>query len=266
MQLIDKGSWDKNGHRKFRPIAMSSVIFRQIALEGLRRVLPSVEYRQRLSLDFKDTPITADKGSLDNENRSADGQLCDTESTDGESSPLKGDAHKDRILTAALSKFQHAVAKSNGLETVVHSLFGFQPSRTNGKKSEPLSPLELVMISLDACDAFQNVFRSAFFGALEKFYPELLPLVRLRYAQGDSIVFGSDGVDHVIHSQSRGVQQGDTLGTFLFSLAVGPAIQAAFEACLEALAEHHDDLERDKLVQMFIMAWFADDSNAILPA
>jgi hypothetical protein len=77
---------------------------------------------------------------------------------------------------------------------------------------------DFVLLKCDVSNAFNSMSRDAFMPEMESKFPALLPLVTQFYLEPSNlIVRGSDGGICVLKSVS-GQQQGDTLGSLLFSI------------------------------------------------
>jgi hypothetical protein len=93
---------------------------------------------------------------------------------------------------------------------------------------------DFVLLKCDVSNAFNSMSRDAFMREVESKFPALLPLVSQFYLEPSNlIVRGSDGEIRVLKSVS-GQQQGDTLGSLLFSLGLQPIlldVSAKFPTC-----------------------------------
>ena len=76
-----------------------------------------------------------------------------------------------------------------------------------------------VVFTTDARNAFNSVSRRAIIGALRECFPQLLPFVSVFYARDGDLVIRMPWGAECVRSRS-GVQQGDPLGSALFSLAL----------------------------------------------
>lgn len=99
-----------------------------------------------------------------------------------------------------------------------------------------------VTLQLDFSNAFNSVKRSAILAATAKRWPEGLAFTAWRYGQPSMLhVRGAPEGTPPIESR-RGVQQGDTLGSLLFGLALqDPLEQTRDEHGSVAIAAAHDD-------------------------
>ena len=81
-----------------------------------------------------------------------------------------------------------------------------------------------VDISTDVGNAFNSVLRSAILDAVHHYVPQLAALVDLTYREHGELLISIGGEVAVVLSQ-RGAQQGDPLGSALFSLAIHRALE-----------------------------------------
>ena len=75
------------------------------------------------------------------------------------------------------------------------------------------------MIKLNFQNAFNAIRRDCILDSVSLHIPEILPYVLASYGAPSKLVFGSYNL-----SSSEGVQPGDPLGPFLFSLAISEAL------------------------------------------
>lgn len=132
--------------------------------------------------------------------------------------------------------FQHGVSVPGGAESIIHhvrSLFEKDPSG-----------LDLGLLKIDFLNAFNCISRQIIFEELSLHFPEVVPYFLWCYGCSSHLFFGS----HSIPS-SRGVQQGDPLGPFLFSLAL--------QKLCRIMAVEFPDLPLNK--------WYLDDGNIVAP-
>ena len=116
------------------------------------------------------------------------------------------------------------VAVKGGAERIVHatrvSFEKLQISKNSG------------ILQIDFKNAFNSVKRSTVFEAVAKSLPSVAPFATFCYSQHCHLHFNNT----YLSSQS-GVQQGDPLGPFLFSLALWPIIKE-LETRLPNLVQH----------------------------
>ena len=87
-----------------------------------------------------------------------------------------------------------------------------------------------IILKTDAKNAFNSISRQAFLEGVAEHFPSLYHFVASCYLNSPSLcLLTPDGVDCI--QSSEGVQQGDPLGPFLFSLALHPCLKMAAEKC-----------------------------------
>ena len=139
---------------------------------------------------------------------------------------------KVKVKAAEIFKgLQHGVATPGGAELMVHQLnlvMGEMQRRVNEEaEGEAYREDPLVILTMDARNAFNAMRRRAVFDALEQRMPELTKLFRYLYSQPSDLVL-SDG--HTIATSETGLRQGDLLGPLFFCLG------------LQGVLEETDDL------------------------
>ena len=139
-----------------------------------------------------------------------------------------------------LEPLQLGVKTPNGCEAIIHTTRQwFHKHRSDPTKTA---------VSVDISNAFNTVHRSAVLQSVRTLFPSLAPWVDCCYRHDSHLFTGSSDVCDQVISSSRGVQQGDPLGPFLFALAVHSASQEArrdteqaFSSGLDICAFYLDD-------------------------
>ena len=131
-----------------------------------------------------------------------------------------------RQLSARLrqhfSPLQYGVETRGGAHQVLLTLRGHVERAI--ADSEPV-----LLLRIDAKNAFNCLARKAFFSELRKHFPELLSGICAFYVRDGALhVRGEDGTVHTLCSNS-GVTQGDVYGMFLFALGIHPILAATME-------------------------------------
>lgn len=174
-------------------------------------------------------------------------------------------------ITEALTPYQYGFGNADGCLAAVNALVNF---RCPPASSPPASwrdvhvpPDENVIVCLDNADAFQNVDRSVMLAELHRHYPELYSYVHQKYGGEPLRITYYDGANVRRDIEQRcGVQQGDTLGSFLFCITLAVALRAVaaqLQAVANVLCPHFGGLSPERL---FNLVAYADDTNAKLPA
>jgi hypothetical protein len=134
-----------------------------------------------------------------------------------------------------LAPLQLAVGISGEVEAAVHAV-----------KAALSKDRNAALLSVDMANAFNTVSRSAVFAAVQERAPSLLPYVQWSYGAATDlhIVGAPEGTPPVL--SSAGVRQGDTLGTFLFALALQRPLE-------------HTREEANRLPLRVAVTSFADD-------
>ncbi|XP_029655705.1 uncharacterized protein LOC115229508 [Octopus sinensis] len=101
---------------------------------------------------------------------------------------------------------QLGVGVRGGAEAGIHALREFVFSSTDSQR---------ILAKIDLKNAFNSVRSDCILEACAKKIPHILPIVNLAYSKPSALVFGTTILD-----SANGVQQGDPLGSLLFSLAI----------------------------------------------
>ena len=112
--------------------------------------------------------------------------------------------------------YQVGVGTPKGAEAAVHAVRAFVTSPTNKNK---------VLPKIDFQNAFNQVRRDVMLKLVESDTPEIYPFVYQCYSKDSNLFFGNAENNYVITS-AEGVQQGDPLGPFLFSLTINNLIRS----------------------------------------
>ena len=151
---------------------------------------------------------------------------------------------------------QFGVAIERGVE-VICTAVDMALARSEGR---------YVAVSADAKNGFNSISRHAILEQLKKEFPELLPWLGVCYGSPAELYFHfDDGTIQVLWSR-RGTQQGDPLGSFLFSLAFHPVLRTfnfdvkkKHRELRGGSAKPEDEEWKDGFV-----GGFCDDLNAIV--
>lgn len=119
---------------------------------------------------------------------------------------------------------------SGGTEKIIH--------RTRSIVEQHWSDKDFVVMKVDFRNAFNSVSRQVIFDECNKNFPELIPYLKVCYGQ-HPFLFHHMG----ILSSSTGVQQGDPLGPFLFSVALHKLVLRISE----------------RVPSLLLHAWYLDD-------
>lgn len=151
-----------------------------------------------------------------------------------------------------LAPFQLGVATKNGSETIIHATRKWIEKMGNNNN--------YAMLQLDLKNAFNLISRRVILRETRRHLPEILPWVRLCYANGDDPILWSD--DFMLKSHS-GIQQGDPLGPLLFAMGLQPIIRrlrGKMKAEASALGITSPNNETP-----FLTAFYLDDGIIIAP-
>jgi hypothetical protein len=138
-----------------------------------------------------------------------------------------------------LAPHQVGVAVPGGVEIIIHEARHVRDLFIADKKYEKHGYLKV-----DFRNAFNEVDRQAIYNELVIDFPQLVPYFTWCYANPSNLFFGSYKV-----SSERGVQQGDPLGPFLFSLVL--------QKLILKLVDSYPSLVLNK--------WYLDDGNIAGP-
>ena len=105
---------------------------------------------------------------------------------------------------------QLGVGTPKGAEAAVHAIRAYVESPENKNK---------VLLKIDMKNAFNQVRRDVILKLVKEHTPEIFQYVYQCYSQTTSLFFGSYSEDGCVIESKEGVQQGDPLGPFLYSLA-----------------------------------------------
>ena len=106
---------------------------------------------------------------------------------------------------------QLGVGTPKGAEAAVHAIRAYVKSPENKNK---------VLLKIDMKNAFNQVRRDVILKLVKEHTPEIFQYVYQCYSQTTSLFFGSYSEDGCVIDSKEGVQQGDPLGPFLFSLVM----------------------------------------------
>ena len=128
------------------------------------------------------------------------------------------------------SPHQLGVACPGGAETMVHSLRACVDRHWEDD--------DFVVLKVDLRNAFNNVSRQAVLDQCHSHFPELFPWVSWCYSHPTNLWHPLGSL-----SSTSGVQQGDPLGSLLFSLVIHPVIIGIENTC----------------ESLFFNKWYLDD-------
>ena len=112
---------------------------------------------------------------------------------------------------------QMGVGTPKGAEAAVHAIRAFVTSHTSRNK---------VLLKIDFKNAFNQVRRDVILNQVKINTPEIYQFVYQSYSEKSNLYFGSHSKEGCVIDSQEGVQQGDPLGPFLFSLAIKDLISS----------------------------------------
>ena len=130
-----------------------------------------------------------------------------------------------------LRPHQLGVGTPKGAEAAVHAIRAYVKSPETKNK---------VLLKVDMKNAFNNVRRDVILKLVKTHTPEIFQYVYQCYSTSSSLFFASYSEDGCVLESKEGVQQGDPLGPFLFSLAV---------------------MEKIKSLESELNLWYLDDGS-----
>ncbi|MCP4985271.1 MAG: hypothetical protein GY928_04125, partial [Colwellia sp.] len=145
--------------------------------------------------------------------------------------------HKPDFAGLLLPAGQVGVGIPSGAEAAVFAV--------REKVRRDIDPTRMAVLKLDLENAFNSVSRTTMLHCVARHIPDLLPWATFCYSQPVHL-FGEGGL--LPFKSSSGVQQGDPLGPFLFSLCLR-------QCCLRLRDELRDTLS----------VWYLDDGTLVGP-
>ena len=106
---------------------------------------------------------------------------------------------------------QMGVGTPKGAEAAVHAIREYVTHPSSCDK---------VLLKIDFKNAFNQVRRDVILNQVKQHTPEIYQYVYQSYSQISSLFFGNHSENGCVIDSKEGVQQGDPLGPFLFSLAI----------------------------------------------
>ena len=102
---------------------------------------------------------------------------------------------------------QLGVGTPKGAESAIHSLRAYLENNQNSQNK--------VILKIDMKNAFNCIRRDKILALVKLKIPKIYSYVHQCYTEKSNLIFGPDTI-----SSEEGVQQGDPLSTFLFSLGI----------------------------------------------
>jgi hypothetical protein len=130
--------------------------------------------------------------------------------------------------------YQVGVGIPNGCDAIVHAV--------NRVVEENKHDEDIVLMKVDFKNAFNLIDRKTFIRQVRSICPEILPWVAKIYSQKSIMYVGDSSF-----ACSQDVQQGDPLGSFLFSLALQPLILRI----------------KEKFPDLLFNGWYLDDGTIV---
>lgn len=132
-------------------------------------------------------------------------------------------------MSTYLGDFQFGVGVPCGGESILHSVNRILHQKGNSSS--------MTMLLVDFSNAFNLVSRSAMLQEVRIHCPSISKWVDFCYSQPPRLYYNDSTL-----SSAQGVQQGDPLGPFLFSLTLHPLVKRIAEECnLDLQARYLDD-------------------------
>jgi hypothetical protein len=138
-------------------------------------------------------------------------------------------------IRKVLQPHQVGVSVPGGAEIIIHEAFKIRETLLSSEEYSDHGYLKI-----DFENAFNRVSRQAIYEALVEDFPELVPYFNWCYSNPSSLYFGDFKV-----SSEAGIQQGDPIGPFLFSLVLKKLILQI----------------QDKFPLLKLNRWYLDDGN-----
>ena len=110
------------------------------------------------------------------------------------------------VCSSLLRPHQLGVGVRRGCEAAVHAVRRFVSSPSSGGK---------VLLKIDMSNAFNSIRRDSILRLVKEHVPLLYPMTWQAYSRPSRLSFGNDEI-----ASEEGVQQGDALGPFYFSLGI----------------------------------------------